>query len=232
MASSTMPSSSLLRVTVLSYLIFITAIIILALSLAEIVMEAKVLTAFSSGLQVQLPGTSLAEWLFIPLRPMNLDTGPTEAIFVAGAFGVVCGLFEVAWLLAIWFGVKGVVVSIIRILGRIACIITFAATAGDLALLAYVLVVESKNKLPDLFLQWRDYDFTREYWVCKALPSRIVNAEDLYGFPVCQHALMGTLESCEICAYSAFDTFNRAVRVECCAGLEKWSFGFSERIEE
>ncbi|KAH7130193.1 hypothetical protein B0J11DRAFT_577745 [Dendryphion nanum] len=60
----------------------------------------------------------------------------------------------------------------------------------SLAVLAYVFVTERDMTLPDLFPQWANTKFTREFYLCDAFPSRIANADQYFGFAACDHAIV------------------------------------------
>ncbi|ORX94144.1 hypothetical protein BCR34DRAFT_226997 [Clohesyomyces aquaticus] len=184
-----MASFSILRVTVLSYFILITVLLILGLSISEIVLEGKVLSAFSNNLQVQVPGTSLAEWLFVPIRPRNLKSGGSEGIIVVGILGVLCALLQMAWILMSWWGMRN---FIFRGLGRLTCTVTLICTTASLAILGYVFIEESQRPvLPEYYTFWHDLNFTREFWACTAFPSQISNTDEIYGLAICAHAQAG-----------------------------------------
>lgn len=99
-----MANFSVIRVTALTYSILVNSVILLFLSVAEIVLEDRVLHAFRS-VQIQYPGSSLAEWLFVSMNPRNIDSGPTTAIFLVGGGGLICALVGIGCILATWWGV-------------------------------------------------------------------------------------------------------------------------------
>lgn len=91
------------RVTYLTYTLFFVSILLLGLSIATLILQSKVSHVFRN-LQVQIPGSNLVEWVFVSLSPPNLDTGPTIAILVTGACGVVSGVVASGWVGACWGG--------------------------------------------------------------------------------------------------------------------------------
>lgn len=82
--------------------IFILAFILLLLGIAEIVLQDRVHHAFKNYL-IQYPGSSLAEWLFVTLNPLNLDTGPSSAKFTVGAVSMFSALLAMAWMATVWW---------------------------------------------------------------------------------------------------------------------------------
>lgn len=62
-------------------------------------------------------------------------------------------------------------------------------SATSLAVLTYVFVVEADMKIPHLFRQWSNYDFTQEFYLCSAFPSLIENPDRIYGFAACDDAV-------------------------------------------
>lgn len=81
--------------------ILITSLSLFALSVALIALEAKVQDAFSTQ-QLQYPGSSLAEFMFVSLNPPNIEMGPTVIKFAAGSCGLAVSLLGTAWTVAHW----------------------------------------------------------------------------------------------------------------------------------
>lgn len=98
-------SAFLNRVTLLSYVIFFSFLMLFSLSMATLILESKFVHVFRD-LQVQVPGSNLVEWAFVSLNLPNLDTGPTIAIFVTASAGLVSGIVGIAWIGMIWAGRK------------------------------------------------------------------------------------------------------------------------------
>jgi hypothetical protein len=67
--------------------------------------------------------------------------------------------------------------------------VIFLQMTASVGILTYVFVAESSDKLPESFFDWRDVQFTREYWLCTAFPSKIQDPDRLYGFPACKLAV-------------------------------------------
>ncbi|KAF2249801.1 hypothetical protein BU26DRAFT_604114 [Trematosphaeria pertusa] len=194
-----MANFSVIRVTALTYSILVNSVILLFLSVAEIVLEDRVLHAFRS-VQIQYPGSSLAEWLFVSMNPRNIDSGPTTAIFLVGGGGLICALVGIGCILATWWGVME---SKTKKFGLAICLAAMINTAADMAVLVYVFVTEAKNATPRFYVQWQKTTFTREYWVCKAFPSVFEDADILYGFPACNVAQAARYMLVAICCVSA-----------------------------
>lgn len=93
------------RMTFLTYSIFMSAIILLAVAIAAIVVEEKVLHVFRD-IAIQYPGSSLGEWMFVSLDPKNIDHGPTIAIFIGAGCAVVASLMSCIWMVTTWCDVK------------------------------------------------------------------------------------------------------------------------------
>lgn len=75
--------------------------------------------------------------------------------------------------------------SQIRMFGGSACIAAVASSAATIGFTVYVFVIESRNRLPEFFAQWRNTSFSQEFYLCEAFPSLIDDAQSLYGFPAC-----------------------------------------------
>ena len=93
------------NVTWLTYTILLTSFLLLLLAILQIVCEAHLLHAFKHT-NVQLPGSSLAEWLFIPMHPSTLDNGPMVGIFVVGGWSLLTSTFTVLWVGCLWCGAR------------------------------------------------------------------------------------------------------------------------------
>ena len=102
-----MRRSSSTLVTPLSYCVFVVAVILIGLGIAEIALTAVSLRAFRR-FQIQIPGSSLAEWKFVPMDPTNVDDGTTTAKFVVGTAGLVAALLALLWIALQWAGVGGI----------------------------------------------------------------------------------------------------------------------------
>jgi hypothetical protein len=106
-----MMSFQVRNVTAISLAIFVSSIVVIVISIAEIALETRMLHAFHH-IQIQLPGSSLAEWLFINMDPHNLDTGPTVAIITLGSIDIGFSSVLLIWCGCMWFGIRRVNVSI------------------------------------------------------------------------------------------------------------------------
>jgi hypothetical protein len=102
-----MRKSSCTHVTLLSCSIFVTAIVLLGLAIAEIALTAVSLRAFRH-FDVQIPGSSLAEWKFISMDPSNIEEGTTTAKYVVGTASLVAALIASLWVALQWRGVREV----------------------------------------------------------------------------------------------------------------------------
>ncbi|KAF2737485.1 hypothetical protein EJ04DRAFT_550630 [Polyplosphaeria fusca] len=175
------------RITALSYLVFLASLLLLALCITDIVLESKLDSVFSRRFQVQYPGSSLAEWLFVPLDPNYIDSGPAIAKFINGAVGILAAVVGMCWIGATWWGMHDTVTQKV---GIVSCVLSFISTASALAVLTYVFVSESSNHLPDDFIQWGEKnDVTREFYVCKAFPSVFEDPDSIFRLPACQYAV-------------------------------------------
>lgn len=96
----------LLRASPLQYSIVVIAFILIGLGIAELVVTARLLRAFRHA-AIQVPGSNLAEWLFVNLDPENIDAGPTTAKFIAGGFCLFAGLLSLLWIDMQWYGFRG-----------------------------------------------------------------------------------------------------------------------------
>ncbi|KAF2707835.1 hypothetical protein K504DRAFT_45145 [Pleomassaria siparia CBS 279.74] len=173
------------RVTYLTYIILVVSIILACLSIATIILQLKVNGVFQD-LQVQIPGSNIAEWMYVSLNPVYLDTGPGISILVVGACGIMSGLSGMSWVITAWVGWDRLKT---RMLGLIGCLLFVINTGVMVALMTYVLVTQAGMELPERFQLWGTTTFTQEYYVCTAFPSLIVHAEArYYGFPACDAA--------------------------------------------
>ncbi|KAF2871664.1 hypothetical protein BDV95DRAFT_46223 [Massariosphaeria phaeospora] len=171
------------RITYLTYFIFTASGVLLGLSIAEVALESRVLRVFRN-LNIQVPGSSIAEWLFVSLNPQNLRTGPSDGIFIVGVFGIVASLLGLAWMGSVWYGVREQ--RQLNRIGLVTCAGFVVNLVVALSILTYVFVVESKETLPRYFNKdWMRHLFTHEYYICEAFPSLVNNAEDYYGFAAC-----------------------------------------------
>ncbi|KAF2008041.1 hypothetical protein P154DRAFT_14448 [Amniculicola lignicola CBS 123094] len=123
--------------------------------------------------------------MFIPLEPNLLDAGPMIATICAGCAGTFSALVGAVWMIAQLFRIKKWKV---KVLGYTTCFITSTCMMAALGTTTYVFIAEGKNRLPPLFYDWQDTFFTREYYVCTAIPSLLTDTNPLYGFSVCDHA--------------------------------------------
>jgi hypothetical protein len=73
--------------------------------------------------------------------------------------------------------------------GIFTCAISAVNTAACLAALAYVNVNFGSQKMPKYYKDWDTVNFSHEYYVCSAFPRMVRQSDDLYGFPVCNHAV-------------------------------------------
>lgn len=76
--------------------IYILSIALLAASLATIFLELNVVNAFIDY-EVQESKSSIAEWRWVSLNPVNVDAAPTNAIFTAAAVGIIAAVVASAW---------------------------------------------------------------------------------------------------------------------------------------
>jgi hypothetical protein len=76
-----------------------------------------------------------------------------------------------------------------REMGLLACLFALIQGATSLATLTYVFVVETGQRLPDVFRNWWEVEFTREFYVCQAFPSLVDNADRIFGFMACDYAV-------------------------------------------
>lgn len=191
------------RLTALTYSIFAAAFVLLSLSIAEIVLEDRTSQAYHD-VQVQYPGSSLAEWLFVPMRPRYIDTGPMTAKFIAAPCSMFSSLAGMAWIAAHWLDAserkvsaeKMYVMELAKIreqrrkLGLAACIASVINGVAATGFMIFVLVRESQNKLPRYFIKWNQTAFTKEFWICTAIPSIFKdNANRFFGFSACEFAV-------------------------------------------
>src|SRR5687767_10573039 len=86
--------------------IYTSSIALLAFSIAIIFLEENVIHAFKNFL-VQEPVTSLAEWRWISLDPVNVDTAPTTAMLVVAAFSLITAVVAFGWVTTLCLGVSG-----------------------------------------------------------------------------------------------------------------------------
>lgn len=84
---------------VLSSSLFILSIVLLAL-------QSRVQDAFTDE-GLQYPGSSIAEFMFVPLSPSNIDVGPTVAKYALGACTLVVSLLGIAWPVLHWCRASG-----------------------------------------------------------------------------------------------------------------------------
>lgn len=89
--------------------IAVVSLLLIGLSIALIVLEERLQHAFIDK-RIQYPDSSLAEWLFINLNPMNIDIGPTVAKFAVGGFSLGAALLSVMPGLLRWFAASDTVV--------------------------------------------------------------------------------------------------------------------------
>jgi hypothetical protein len=94
------------NVTGLSYMVFITSVVLFALAIAEISLAAVSLRAFRH-FSIQIPGSNLAEWKFVDMDPTNIDEGTTSAKFAVGAAGLAAALLASLWVVLRWAGFSG-----------------------------------------------------------------------------------------------------------------------------
>ena len=87
-------------------LILILSTALFALSIALIALQARVQDAFPDEGR-QYPGSSIAEFMFVPLNPSNIDVGPTVAKYAAGACCLLVALLGVAWPVLHWCRASG-----------------------------------------------------------------------------------------------------------------------------
>jgi hypothetical protein len=79
----------------------ILSLTLLALSITVVTLEARVQDAFQDKGR-QYPGSSIAEFLFVPLNPSNIDEGPTVVKFAVGACSMAVSLLGIAWAVLHW----------------------------------------------------------------------------------------------------------------------------------
>jgi hypothetical protein len=101
-----MRKSTVKTLTLLTYGTCVAALLLVGLAAAEIALTAKTLRAFRR-LDVQYPGSSLAEWKFVDLDPPNIDSGPTSACFTVGAASLASAVLATLWIVLVVCGVGG-----------------------------------------------------------------------------------------------------------------------------
>ena len=74
----------------------------------------------------------------------------------------------------------------IRMLGSAACIAAVTNTAATIGFTVYLFTTEAHGRLPRYYKQWREENFTQEFYVCEAVPSVFPNTQAVYGFPACK----------------------------------------------
>lgn len=79
----------------------LSSLTLLALSIAILGLESRVQDAFVDKVR-QYPGSSMAEFMFVPLNPPNIDAGPTVIKFAVGACSLVVSLMGIAWPVLHW----------------------------------------------------------------------------------------------------------------------------------
>lgn len=84
----------------------LSSIVLLALSIALLVLEARVQDAFRDQ-GFQYPGSSIAEFIFVPLNPSNIDLGPTIVKFAVGACSLIVSLLSIVWPVLHWCRIGG-----------------------------------------------------------------------------------------------------------------------------
>lgn len=84
----------------------LSSLILLVLSIAILVLESRVQDVFTNQTR-QYPGSSMAEFLFVPLNPSNIDAGPTIAKFAVGSCSLMVSLLGLAWPVLHWCRVCG-----------------------------------------------------------------------------------------------------------------------------
>ena len=84
----------------------LSSLTLLALSIALLALEARVQDAFRNQ-SLQYPGSSIAEFIFVPLNPPTIDVGPTIVKFAVGAYSLIVALLGIAWLVVHWCSASG-----------------------------------------------------------------------------------------------------------------------------
>lgn len=102
------------RITILNISLLLLSLILLGLCLAEIVLEQNVISVFRDY-KVQYQGSSMAEWMFVSLNPVYIDSGPTMAVTIAGAVGTVAAVMVSVWVAIVWWGVSPRTVSSVSV---------------------------------------------------------------------------------------------------------------------
>ncbi|KAF2653625.1 hypothetical protein K491DRAFT_780195 [Lophiostoma macrostomum CBS 122681] len=174
-------------ITPLTYTIFLTSCLLILLSTLQIICEVHLFHAFNNT-RVQLPGSSLAEWLFIPTTPVNLDSGPTAGNLLVASWGIMTSVVALIWVGCLW---RETIAQRTRALAQTAFSLTLLHTALALAVLTYIFVAESSNSMPTYVTDWKTVSFTREYYICTAFPSRIRDVDRYWGFAACEDAQIG-----------------------------------------
>lgn len=185
-------------------IIFLSSLALLGISIAVLVLEAQVQNAFRNE-QIQYPGSSIAEWLFVSLNPEDIDAGPTVVKFVIGASSLAVSLVGAAWAILHWFrssavyvciyyliqtsGVQKLICDKIRTIGQTSCIAAVANAAAAIGFTAYIFYGEASKKLPEYFTKWRHAGLTQEFYVCEALPSLFDDVDTIIGFPACEYSV-------------------------------------------
>ncbi|KAF2439528.1 hypothetical protein P171DRAFT_436171 [Karstenula rhodostoma CBS 690.94] len=178
--------------------ISISSLTLLALSTALLALESRVQDAFSNNAR-QYPGSNMAEFIFVPLNPSNIDAWPTVVKFAVGACSLLVSLLGLVWLGLHWWAS----IVHIRMLGSAVCIATVTNTAATIGFTVYLFTSEAQGRLPKLFRKWGEETFTREFYLCKAVPSIFPDTNAVYGFPACEKARAGRYLMLVICCVSA-----------------------------
>lgn len=93
----------------LVYIIFVSAIVQLGVSIGEILLDENVEHVFRN-VKIQYPGSGLFEWMWVPLHPDNIDYGPSIGILTAGASSIVSAVATLIWILLIWWALAAHIV--------------------------------------------------------------------------------------------------------------------------
>ncbi|KAF9728794.1 hypothetical protein PMIN04_008254 [Paraphaeosphaeria minitans] len=181
----------------------LSSLILLALSIAILMLESRVQNAFTNDSR-QYPGSSMAEFMFVPLNPSNIDAGPTVVKFAVGACSLLVSLLGIAWPVMHWSRACGKAnIVYVGMLGSAVCIAAVTNIAASIGFTVYLFTSEAQGRLPKLFSQWGKQSFTQEFYLCKAVPSVFPDTNALYGFPACERSRTGRYLMLVICCVSA-----------------------------
>ncbi|KAF2634259.1 hypothetical protein P280DRAFT_524270 [Massarina eburnea CBS 473.64] len=169
---------------IIPFAIFMISLILLILSITAFLIQTE-LDHASHTFAVQYPGSSLAEWYFLSFNPEFIDFGPSTAIFAVASSSLIAGCCGIVWYMVERWEVKRISVKKLCIT---TCITSTVNTIFSVGFMIYIDIIESKAQLPKFKIDWDKSKFTREFYLCAALPQVFPNVNSLYGFPACDVA--------------------------------------------